>query len=107
MAGLLSSVLSRLSLSEQGTDTGPLTEDRLRQWLTERVATQLKIAPAQVDTSRNFESYGLDSMAAIKLAGDLEKVIERRLSPALLFEHPNIDALAAHLAGELALSEMN
>jgi hypothetical protein len=34
----------------------------------------------------------------------LEKVVERRLSPGILFDHETIDELADHLVGELQLA---
>jgi hypothetical protein len=33
----------------------------------------------------------------------LEKVVERRLSPAILFDHGSIDELTAYLTRELSL----
>ena len=75
----------------------------IRQWLVKRLAKQVKIDPATIDTAKKFESYGLDSIVAVQVSGDLEKLVEQRLSPALLFEHPSIDELSTHLATELGL----
>jgi acyl carrier protein len=105
MAGFLSNLLNKLSMAEQKADSGPLTEANIRQWLIERLAKQLKTDASQIDSSRTFESYGLDSIVAVQVAGDLEKLLEQRLSPALLFEHQNIDDLAKYLASELAPAE--
>jgi len=63
----------------------------------------VKIDQAQVDTAKPFQAYGLDSLAAVQVSGALEKVVERRLSPAILFDHETIDELADHLVGELQL----
>lgn len=82
---------------------GPLTAEAIRQWLIERLARQVKISPAEVDTAKPFEAYGLDSRVAIQVSGALEKIVERRLSPGLLYEHPTIDDLSDHLAKELGL----
>lgn len=106
MAGFISNFLNKLSMAEQKVDNGPLTETRIRQWLVERLAKQLKTEGAQIDSARSFESYGLDSIVAVQVAGDLEKLLEQRLSPALLFEHQNIDDLAKYLAGELIPAEV-
>ncbi|MFC5476073.1 acyl carrier protein [Paraherbaspirillum soli] len=84
---------------------GPLSEDVIRQWLVKRLAKQLKLDPRSIDTTRKFESYGLDSIVAVQVSGDLEKLVEQRLSPALLFEHPSIEELSTHLARELGLTE--
>lgn len=83
----------------------PLSEEVIRQWLVNRLAKQVKADPATIDTARKFESYGLDSIVAVRVSGDLEKLVEQRLSPALLFEHPSIDELSAHLAAELGLNK--
>ncbi|MEU8551000.1 MULTISPECIES: acyl carrier protein [Streptomyces] len=83
---------------------GPLTEDSLRQWLVEHLAQRIEVPPADIDTQKSFESYGLDSRVAVQVSGALEKVVERRLSPGLLYEHQTIDDLSGYLAQELRLS---
>ncbi len=81
-----------------------LSEEVIRQWLINRLAKQLKVEPATIDTAKKFEQYGLDSIVAVRVSGDLEKLVEQRLSPALLFEYPSIDELSAHLTNELGLN---
>ena len=49
---------------------------------------------------RPFAGFGLGSLQAVGLAGDLEDWLGRPLSPTLVYEHPTIEALARHLAGE-------
>ena len=83
----------------------PLSAAVIRDWLVRRLAKQLAVPATQIDTAATFASYGLDSMVAVQVSGDLEKLVEQRLSPALLFEHPSIDALTSHLAAELRLPE--
>jgi acyl carrier protein len=82
---------------------GPLTEESLRQWLTDYLAIHVEIPRESIDTQKTFEAYGLDSRVAVQVSGALEKVVERRLSPGLLYEHQSIDALSAYLAKELHL----
>ena len=82
----------------------PLSEEVIRQWLVKRLAKQVKVDPSAIDTAKKFEQYGLDSIVAVRISGDLEKLVEQRLSPALLFEHPSIDELSAHLATGLGLN---
>ncbi|MFE5870337.1 acyl carrier protein [Streptomyces roseifaciens] len=84
--------------------SGPLTEESLRQWLVEHLAQRIEAAPADIDTQKSFEAYGLDSRVAVQVSGALEKVVERRLSPGLLYEHQTIDDLSSYLAQELRLS---
>ncbi|WP_133914314.1 acyl carrier protein [Streptomyces sp. NBC_00582] len=83
------------------TPDGPVTEDAIRAWMVDYLVNRLSVEPAAVDTSRSFEDYGLDSRAGIQMCGKLEKFVELRLSPALLYEHSSIDAVAAHLGRRL------
>lgn len=82
---------------------GPLTSASLRQWLVERLAQQIKVEPAEVDTAKTFEAYGLDSVVAVQVSGSLEKIVERRLSPGLLYEYQTIDDVTGYLTKELEL----
>lgn len=83
---------------------GPLTEDGLRQWLIRHLADRISAAPADIDPTRTFEEYGLDSRVAVQVSGSLEKIVERRLSPGLLYEHQTVDDLSRYLAEELHLA---
>jgi acyl carrier protein len=79
-----------------------LDEAAIRNWLVDRLAKRLKMAPADIDASKPFADYGLDSIVAVQVAGELEKLVEMRLSPGLLFEYPAIDDVAAFLAKRTA-----
>jgi acyl carrier protein len=85
------------------TIDGPLTQESLRAWLVTELASRVDCAESDVDTAKPFDAYGLDSRAAVQVSGALEKVVERRLSPAILFDHGTIDDLAAYLTQELRL----
>ncbi|WP_239312968.1 acyl carrier protein, partial [Frankia sp. Cj3] len=84
--------------------TGPLTEESIRQWLIGELARRIDTPADQIDTRKPFEAYGLDSRVAVQVSGSLEKIVERRLSPGLLYEHPTIDDLSGYLATELRLA---
>ena len=85
------------------TIDGPLTHETLRAWLVTELARRVKCAESEVDTAKPFDAYGLDSRAAVQVSGALEKVVERRLSPGILFDHETIDDLAEYLTRELRL----
>lgn len=82
---------------------GPLTAESLRRWLIGHLAARTGIKPDSIDTTERFETYGLDSRDAVQVSGALEKLVERRLSPGLLYEHQTIDELSGYLAKELNL----
>jgi acyl carrier protein len=83
---------------------GPLTEESLRQWLIQHLADRIEVPPADIDVNKTFEEYGLDSRVAIQVSGLLEKIVERRLSPGLLYEHQTINDLSSYLSKELHLT---
>ncbi|OII64917.1 polyketide synthase [Streptomyces sp. CC53] len=80
-----------------GHTTGSLTT-----WLAERIALYLKRQPAEIDPDTPLAEYGLDSVAALSLCGDIEDDFDVLVEPTAAWDHPTVHALAAHLAEELA-----
>src|SRR5439155_5393110 len=83
----------------QTTTNGP-TAEAIRAWLTDRVARKLRVTADALDPRQPLARYGLDSLTAVQLAGELERWLGRPLSPVLVYDHPTIDDLARHLSGE-------
>ena len=75
----------------------PSTE-AIQNWLIDRLARSLKIDPHEIDIQKDFSEYGLDSVEAINLSGELESFLGCRLSPTLLWDYQNIQVLAQYLA---------
>ena len=75
-----------------------LSQDEIRQWLVEEIATISMIEEEEIDPNAPFSSYGLSSKDAISMSGDLEDLLDRRLSPTLVYEYPSIEALSLHLS---------
>jgi acyl transferase domain-containing protein/acyl-CoA synthetase (AMP-forming)/AMP-acid ligase II/acyl carrier protein len=67
-------------------------------WLVDQLAERLSLQKAEIDPRKPFDSYGLDSGEAVSLALELEQWLGRPVNPALLWDYPNIEALARHLA---------
>lgn len=74
------------------------SEDAITDWLITKLSEILKISPDQIDTNEPFASYGLTSVNAVALTGDLEDWLGRPLTASLAYDYPNISALARHLA---------
>lgn len=71
----------------------------LRQWLLSKIALRLKLAPAQVDVHQPLSNYGLDSLAAVRLAGEASEHLGRAIPPTLAYEYPTIALIADYLTG--------
>ncbi|HEY4088947.1 MAG TPA: aminotransferase class III-fold pyridoxal phosphate-dependent enzyme, partial [Bryobacteraceae bacterium] len=75
------------------------TMSAIQAWLVSDLAQRLKVASEEIDIREPFSRYGLDSIGAVGLSGDLERWLGRRLDPTLAWDYPSVEALAAHLAG--------
>lgn len=73
----------------------------IEAFLSQKLASGLAIAPSEIDISQPFNSFGLDSLRAITLLGEIERWLGRTLSPTLFWNYPTISELAAHLAEAL------
>ncbi len=78
------------------------SSDSVQGWLAHWMASELNLEATEIDPDRAFLSYGMDSMHAMMLVGDLEGIIESRLSPTLAWDHPNVRALAEYLVAKVA-----
>jgi acyl transferase domain-containing protein/acyl carrier protein len=68
--------------------------------LRARLAALLGIPGEAIDARRRFRDYGLTSGLALDLIAALSRELGRPLPPTLAWDHPDLDALARHLAGE-------
>lgn len=70
----------------------------IRDWLARRIAEIKEITPlSRIDTTADINIYGLSSLEAMSLSGEIEEQIGSRVSPAILYDYPSIDALSQHL----------
>ena len=80
-----------------GPDPSHDDQAALHRAIREIVAGMLKFALEEIDTRTHFHDFGFDSITLAALAAELNAELGARLSPAVFFEHPNIESLAAHL----------
>jgi acyl carrier protein len=69
----------------------------LRAWMIERVAEYLERPPEQIEPDVSLASYGMDSLYALVLCGDIEDHLGITVDPTLAWDHPTIDAIVAFL----------
>lgn len=72
----------------------------IERWLLERLEARLGADAEEVDRHMPFSYYGLTSIDAVVLAGELQDWLGRPVSPTLTWEYPTVSAVARYLADE-------
>lgn len=75
---------------------GPSARDQMLRYVRRLVAEALELSIEDIDADEPFESYGIDSILAIRLANAL-RVRFKDVSSTVIFEHSSAVALATYL----------
>jgi|SRR5215213_10451912 len=95
------------SLNSSGVEIAGTVQpdaEAIQAWLVSHVSEALKVSTAEIDACVPFANYGMSSMAAVSLSGDLEDWLGRPLPATIMWDYPTINALAEHLAATSDLS---
>jgi len=76
--------------------------EAIADWLRRRVAFYLERPVEGIDPATPFTEMGLDSVYALTLCGDIEDQYGLAVEATLPWDHPTVDALAAHLHQEVS-----
>jgi len=71
---------------------------QIQNWLVENLAQRLNISASAIDIDEPFANTGLNSLAAVSLSADLEDWLAIKLSPTIVYDHPNVAELAKYLS---------
>jgi polyketide synthase 13 len=72
--------------------------EAIEAWLVARVAAAVALDPLEIDAGEPFVAWGLGSVEAVALSGELEAWLGLRLPATLTWDYPTIRSLAGHLA---------
>jgi acyl carrier protein len=73
------------------------TEAPLQQWLTTRLAVYLDRLPESIEATVPLAEYGMDSVCALCLCGDIADDFGIVVESSLAWDHPTVARLAAYL----------
>ena len=66
------------------------------------LAREILLPEAELDVDRPFAELGLNSVMAMSIRRQAEKLVGIELSATMLWNHPTITSLAEHLAGKIS-----
>jgi acyl carrier protein len=72
----------------------------IQDWLVARISALTRVPPEQINVHEPYLRYGLDSVAVVALAADLEAWLGYRFRSNPVEEHPTVASLAQFLAEE-------
>ena len=81
--------------------TSKRSAEEIKHWLILQLAGSVGIHPDEVNLNSPFERYGLTSVDAAGLTGELMDWIGVDLQPRLLYEYPTIEMLTEFLVKDL------
>jgi alkylation response protein AidB-like acyl-CoA dehydrogenase/3-oxoacyl-(acyl-carrier-protein) synthase/acyl carrier protein len=67
------------------------------EWLCELVADQLRRPVEEIDVDAPFNDFGVDSVAAVEIAFEIERRLGISIDATVLWSYPNIGALTRYL----------
>ena len=73
----------------------------LRDGMRAILATELRLPESDVLTDRPFAEMGLNSVMAMSIRREVERMVGLELSATMLFNHPTVDSFAGYLARQL------
>lgn len=76
-----------------------MNSDAIQEWMIAKIREVQRLDTADIDVRAPLETYGLGSVQAVSLVGDLEEWLDRPLPSTLFWDYPSIEAIANHLAG--------
>ncbi|MEM8668228.1 MAG: AMP-binding protein [Planctomycetota bacterium] len=70
-------------------------------WMTVWLTARAGVDPSEVDLEKPFADYGLDSMTAVEMSGEIEDWSGIALTPVIAWNHPTVARLSEFLVDEL------
>lgn len=78
----------------------------IENWLVKQLAEQLSLDSQAISVTEPLTRYGLDSIDAVTMVGDIEDVLDTELPSTLFWDYPTIEKSAQFLAENYDVSAM-
>ncbi|MFC3195077.1 SDR family NAD(P)-dependent oxidoreductase [Marinicella sediminis] len=87
-------------------DSEDIMNTQIQDVIKQKLSAALKIEPGIIQNKTPFADYGVDSIIGVSLIRDINEALHIELETVVLFEHSNVESLAAYVtqnyAGTLA-----
>lgn len=87
--------------SEMRPEERPRTQSSIESWIVEWLIARGGVAPGDVDLERPFAEYGLDSMTAVEMSGEIEDWSGVALNPVVAWNYPTVSRLSGYITDQL------
>lgn len=74
--------------------TSQKTLEETIQWITRKISLKINVPPGNIDIDEDMMSYGLDSVEAVGLVGELEGWCGKEIPATAMWDYPTIRQLA-------------
>ena len=78
----------------------------VENWLKAQLAEQLSLSAESIKATEPLTRYGLDSIDAVTMVGDIEDVLDEELPSTLFWDYPTIAKSAKFLADNYDISAL-
>lgn len=78
--------------------------ETIQKWLVDQLAEQLSLDAETVSITEPLTRYGLDSIDAVTIVGDLEDWLDLELPSTLFWDYPTIEQSSQYLAENYDIS---
>jgi len=73
----------------------------VQQWLVEWLSARANLMPGVMGTTTPFAELGIDSLTAVEISLELDKLLGLQSPPMVIWSCPNVEALSEYLAEQL------
>jgi acyl carrier protein len=93
--------MQQLQNSSSASEQSSLSSmSAIQTWLVKQLGELLSLDTSTIDVNQPLTRYGLDSIDAVTLVGDLEDWLDLELPSTLLWDYPTIQKASAYLVEE-------
>ncbi len=86
---------------EPTTDDRPNILSDTRSWMIQWLIARAGVDPVDVDTEKPFANYGLDSMTAVEMSGEIEDWSGVELTPIVVWNYPTVATLSEFVTDQI------